>query len=283
MGMMFLPHIAGTEMLEEKKNKLAKLLRHYQKMIIAFSGGADSTFLLATACKILEGNVIAATYASPFHPDRETRAAVALAKQFGVPHRLIRVTSIGPKALADNPIDRCYICKKRIGAAFQDLAISLDIETVAHGENLDDRDDYRPGSRAAKEMGWVAPLAQAGFRKIEIRNLSKAMGLPTWNKPAMPCLATRIPYGTPITLKALQMVEQSETYVLSMGFSDCRIRYHGDIARIEVPIEEIGRIITENVRERIVQKLREIGFRYISIDLEGYVPGSMNRGIVLPA
>ena len=197
----------------------------------------------------------------------------------GVSHRIIKTQNLGPKELTLNSKDRCYLCKKQIGEALLTIANECNIKTIAHGANLDDAHDYRPGARSAEEMGWIAPLVKAGLNKADIRALSKEMGLPTWNKPAMACLATRIPYGSPITKEALDMVDRAEAVLLSLGFTTCRVRHHGDVARVEVPPDEFARFAEENIRNDIVRKFRDIGFLHISLDLEGYVQGRMNRGI----
>ena len=272
---------ATGEILLSKRAALEGTLENYNAMVIAFSGGVDSTFLLAVACQILEKKVVAVTYASPLQPKREVDAATGLAKALGATHRIITTKSLGPAKLTANLIDRCYHCKKRMGEALSRAALEFNIKTIAHGANRDDTQDYRPGTRATEEMGWIAPLAQAGFSKADIRLLSKNMGLPTWHKPAMACLATRIPYGTPITKGALKRVDGAETVILSFGFSTCRVRAHGDVARVEVPPDELTRMLDKGMREKIVHRLRDIGFQHISLDLEGYVQGSMNRGIEL--
>lgn len=262
-----------------KIKELERILSKYESLLIAFSGGVDSTFLVAVAHRILKDNILCVTYASPFHSDREINEAIALGKMLNAPHRIVNTQDAGPDILTVNSLDRCYHCKKNMGAALLGIASENNIQTIAHGANVDDGLDYRPGARAAEEMGWVAPLATAGLSKADIRRLSKEMGLPTWNKPAMACLATRIPYGTPITKNALDRVARAEAVLWAQGFSMCRVRHHGDVARIEVSRDEVGRFFEENLRRSIAQKLRDIGFQHISVDLEGYVQGSMNRAL----
>ena len=265
--------------LEQKKNRLETLLKQYGALLVAFSGGVDSTFLLAVAHGLLKQNVLAVTAASPVHPSRETADAIAIAKDLGVEHIVVQAGEMNLPDFTANTKDRCYVCKKNILEDLLRIAEKRGIRHVAHGANVDDGSDYRPGARAAMEMGIVAPLNEAGLTKDEIRRLSKEMNLDTWNKPAMACLATRIPYGTEITAGALKMVEQAEDLMLKLGFGACRVRVHGGVARIEVRPENIERIADPSVRGQIVREFREIGFAHIAVDLEGYVQGSMNRTI----
>ena len=263
--------------LRTKKGRLEKMLTGYGRLLVAFSGGVDSTLLLAVARKVLKNNVVAVTAASPFQSRREIQAAVDMAENLEVKHLLLKSESIAPPELIENTRNRCYICKKHLGEKLLDIAQELGIDTIAHGANLDDLDDFRPGFQAARETGMAAPLMDAGFTKADIRALSKEMGLKTWDKPAMACLATRIPYDTPITLEALSKVDRAETTILSAGFSTCRVRCHGYCARIELLPAELDRMLEKTCRDNIVSKLREIGFLHVAIDLEGYGQGRMNR------
>jgi uncharacterized protein len=263
--------------LARKKKRLEKILGGYDSLLVAFSGGVDSTFLLAVARNVLKEKVIAVTSASPFQPRREIQAAVEMAKQLGVPHSLLKTEAITAPELIANTRNRCYICKKHLGEKLRDVANKMGIDTIAHGANLDDTNDFRPGFQAAQETGMVAPLLDAGLTKADIRALSKEMGLETWNKPAMACLATRIPYDTPITMDVLDKIDRAETAVLAEGFSNCRVRCHGNCARIELLPTELERMLEKSCRDNIVRILREIGFLHIAIDLEGYGQGRMNR------
>ncbi len=272
------PDRAGCE-LEIKKKYLISLLRKAGKIALAFSGGVDSTFLLQSAYEALGNHVIALTARSPLHPAMEIEFAIAFAKQLGVRHSIINTNELAISSFAQNTMDRCYICKKNLFRKIKKISMEAGIETVAHGANLDDLDDFRPGFRAAREMGVIAPLIDARMTKSEIRILSKQMGLPTWNRPSMSCLATRIPYAAPITLKRLKKIEQAEDFILSSGFNTCRVRYHDEIARIEVLTEDMHKFQNTKCRKAIIKQFEKIGFKYVTMDLEGYVQGSMNREI----
>jgi uncharacterized protein len=265
--------------IQEKTAVLEKNLAGLDSLLVAFSGGVDSTLLLAVAGRVLKERVVAATFAAPFHSRRETRDAVRLAKVLGVRHRLLRFDVILPEQVAQNTRERCYHCKKFLGEKLREVAGELGIDTVAHGANLDDLDDFRPGFRAAVETGMVAPLLDAGFTKADIRELSREMGLSTWNKPALACLATRIPYDTPLTHDNLKKIEQAENAVLELGFSTCRVRMEEDTARIELEPHELDRMLETSCREKIVSRLRKMGFSHVALDLEGYRQGKMNRGL----
>jgi uncharacterized protein len=264
----------------ENKNKyLLNELQRVGEIAIAFSGGVDSTFLLQSAYDVLGNNAIAFTARSPLHPAPETEFAMTFAKQLGIRHYIIDTNEMAISAFVENTHDRCYVCKKNLFRKISKISLAAGIETIAHGANLDDLDDFRPGFRAASEMGIVAPLINACLTKQEIRVLSRQQGLPTWNNPAMSCLATRIPYAVPITLEKLKMIEQAEAFIVSSGFNTCRVRYHGEMARIEVPAEDMSKFQNSKCRKAIVKQLETIGFKYVVMDLEGYVQGSMNREI----
>jgi uncharacterized protein len=265
--------------LKEKQRRLAEILGRLDGLVVAFSGGVDSTFLLAAAKRVLGDRVAAVTAASPVHPGRETREAAALAARIGAPHHIIASGEMRLPEFTANPPERCYVCKRHVLAEVFRAAEKLGIRHVAHGANADDPDDYRPGLAAAAEMGALAPLLEAGLTKAEIRRLSRRMKLPTWNKPARACLASRIPYGTPITARALAMVEAAEEYLEGLGFALCRVRCHGEVARIELDPRGLKRLMRSPQKADIVQRLRSIGFRHVALDLEGYVPGSLNRGL----
>jgi len=262
--------------INQKKEHLLSIIKEYGSLLVAFSGGVDSTFLLAVAREALKDNLAAVTSKSPVHPLREHQAAADFAKNLGVDHLIIQSREMSRPDFLVNNKDRCYICKKYIFEDLLKIARDKGIEYVAHGANIDDLQDFRPGFAAADEMEIKAPLVDAGLTKDDIRTLSMEMNLATWNKPSMACLATRIPYGTPITKKALNMVEQAEYIILDLGFTACRVRLHGTTARIEIDSGEIEKMLDPGRRSAIIEKLKEIGFSHISVDLEGYRQGSMN-------
>ena len=245
-------------------------------MLVAFSGGVDSTFLLALAHQVLADKVVAVTESSTTYPSREREEAVKFTKERGIEHIIFQADETSIAEFVANASDRCYHCKKSLSKALLKIANERGISHVAYAANIDDLGDYRPGMDAAREMGIIAPLLDTQICKEEIRFLSKEMGLPTWNKPAMACLASRIPYGEPITTEKLKMVEEAEDFLANQGFSQYRVRHHGPVARIEVEGLEITKIVEPMLRKSIVHKFRQIGFYHVTIDLEGYVSGSMN-------
>ena len=265
--------------LIKKRKRLISILKGFDSLLVAYSGGVDSTLLLAVARETLKKNLIAITATSPIHPSRETQEAKAFAKGLGVYHMIMQSREMSRSDFKVNTKNRCYICKKSLFEDLLKIACNKGIKYVAHGANVDDLDDFRPGFAAAQEMGIKAPLVDAGLTKNDIRTLSKHMKLKTWNKPQMACLATRIPYGRPITTKDLKMIEQAEQFILSFGFTACRVRLHGNVARIEVNPGDIEKMLDQKVRSSVIEKLREIGFTYVAVDLEGYQQGSMNLSL----
>ena len=267
--------------LAEKRDRLLSILKGYGSLLVAYSGGVDSSFLLAMAHEALNKNLLAVTSASPLHPEWETREAIDFANVLGVEHMIIQSRIMNRADFISNTKERCYMCKKYLIEELLTIANHRGIQHVAHGANIDDLSDYRPGFIAAQEMGITAPLVDAGMTKNDIRRLSKQMNLPTWSKPPMACLASRIPYGTTITVEDLKMVDQAEQVLFGLGFAGCRVRMHGKVARIEVDTEDIERIIDLKTRSLVVKKLREIGFSHVAVDMEGYCQGSMNRALKL--
>jgi uncharacterized protein len=262
--------------LVRKKEKLLDVLTRYPGLLVAFSGGVDSAFLLVMAHEVLKDRVTAVTIQSPLHPQREVRFAAEFSAKRNIRHSIIQVDAFKDENFRRNPPERCYFCKKLMINELRHLGRELGIVHIAHGANLDDLDDYRPGMQAARELNLIAPLITAGLNKQEIRWLSREMGLETWDKPAMACLATRIPCATPITLQALAMIESAENVLWDLNIRACRVRHHGNIARIEVNPAEFEKIMLPEVRSNIIESFKSIGFRFVALDLEGYVPGSMN-------
>lgn len=267
--------------LTEKRDQLLSILKGYGSLLVAYSGGVDSSFLLAMARKVLNTKVIAVTASSPLYPEWETREAGDFAKSLGVEHLIIQSQVMHRGDFLSNTKERCYLCKKYLIEELLKIASARDIEYVAHGANIDDLSDYRPGFAAAQEMGIKAPLVDAKMTKKDIRLLSKEMNLTTWNKPPMACLASRIPYGTSITVETLKMVDQAEQVLFRLGFMGFRVRVHDKVARIEVDTKDIEKIVDPKTRSLVVDKLRKIGFSHVAVDLEGYMQGSMNRDLKL--
>ena len=269
-----------TGPLDEKYEHLAETLKKYGRLALAFSGGVDSAFLLKSAREALPlESLLAVTARAAIFPGWESQEAAALTEALGVRHLVVDFDALATPHLADNPPDRCYHCKKSL---FQKLIIEaekLGFPVVADGGNLDDLDDFRPGARATRELGIVSPLKSAGLTKNDIRELSAGLNLPTWNKPAFACLASRFPYGQIITEDKLKMVERAEEYLLGRGFREVRVRHHGQVARIEVGSEERSRFFDEDFMSRVEKELRSFGFDFVALDLGGFRSGGFNRAV----
>lgn len=251
-------------------------------VLIAYSGGVDSTFLLKIAHDVLGENVIAATALSQTYPRAEMEDAREMAEALGVRHVTVKTDELSNPVFTSNPIDRCYWCKKELFSKLAVVAEKYDLAHVLDGSNRDDTNDFRPGMKAAGESGVRSPLREAGLGKEEVRRLSKKMGLKTWDKPALACLASRFPYGTEITGERLEAIDAAEEFLRSLGITQVRVRHHGEIARIEVPAGEIGRLMRKESRRGIIHKLRGLGYRYVTVDMEGYRTGSMNPRAASP-
>ena len=262
--------------LEQKYDILKKTIEDYGKVGIAFSGGVDSTFLLKVAHDILGDNAVAFTAAQRSVPAFELKEAEDFCKAEGIRQIVCEINELETPEFAKNPADRCYYCKRNVLSRIYDVAGELGITKIAEGSNVDDLGDFRPGRKAVKEYGALSPLLDAGLTKDEIRTLSKQLKLPTWDKPAYACLASRIVRGEIITEEKLRMIEKAEGFLIENGFRQMRVRVHGDLARIEVLPENIEKIAQADFRKLLTEKFREFGFRYVSLDLEGYKLGSMN-------
>jgi uncharacterized protein len=247
-------------------------------LLVAFSGGVDSSLLLAAALSVRgPESVLAATVASPLQPEGEVEAAVELARSLGVRHLVLELDPLSDPELSANPPERCYLCKRKIFRSLLELARAEGIEAVVEGSNADDQDDFRPGRRALRELGVRSPLREAGLTKAEIREISHALGLATWDRPALACLASRVPYGQRLTAEVLGRVDRSEAVVRGLGISQVRVRDHGDLARIEVPPDELPRLLDPATRVALIDALRHAGYRYVALDLQGYRTGAMNE------
>jgi len=264
---------------EHKLKKLDGILRGMQGVLVAFSGGVDSTFLLKTASDVLGKNVLAVTALSPSFPAAEQKSARELARSLGVRHRIIRSHELSIPAFVKNPPNRCYYCKKDLFTRLLNIAHRENIPWVADGSNSDDAHDFRPGSRAARELGIRKPLAEAHLGKSEIRLLSRKMGLTTSDKPAAACLSSRLPYGETITAGKLRQIGRAEEFLRALGFTQVRVRHHGIIARIEVPADEMGHFMERGIQAKVTRRLRSLGYQYVTLDLLGYRTGSMNEVI----
>ncbi len=262
--------------LSTKLKKLEKIILNCGSAVIAFSGGMDSSFLLYIASRVLpEGRVIAVTADSPIYPRQELAAAIKAAKSFKVRHIIIKTRELNDKCFSANPVNRCYYCKKSMFLRIRRLLRGLKVRYVFDASNITDKDDFRPGNRAKDELGVRSPLQEAGMTKPEIRSLSRLFKLHFYNKPAQACLASRIPYGRHIDRKVLYRVEKAEAFLAGEGFKDIRARDYGALCSIEIGGKDIPALILK--RKRIVDKLKRIGYNYVTLDLEGYRRGSMNE------
>ncbi|MCR5406634.1 MAG: ATP-dependent sacrificial sulfur transferase LarE [Lachnospiraceae bacterium] len=269
--------MADNDALHEKLRKLKEYLSELGSVAVAFSSGVDSTFLLRTAHEVLGDDVIALTARSCSFPGRELKEAEEFCKSEGIRHIIIESEELAIDGFKQNPKNRCYLCKKELFSKMIQTAEEEGIKFVAEGSNLDDNGDYRPGLKAIAELGIKSPLREAGLTKDDIRALSKEMGLKTWDKPSFACLASRFVYGETITEEKLAMVDKAEQLLLDLGFRQVRVRIHGDIARIEILPSEFAKLTEDAVRDKVNSTLKNLGFSYVAMDLEGYRSGSMNE------
>ena len=266
--------------LTAKEQRLADLLRACGSVVIGFSGGVDSTLLLRLAIDTLGSERVLAVVAdTPSLPRRELDEALRLARELGAECQTINPGELDDPCYAENPPDRCYYCKHHIFEQISSVARNRGFAQVIDGSNADDIGDYRPGLRAVRELGVRSPLQEAGLTKCEIRSISQRLGLPTATKPAMACLSSRVPYGTAVTRELLGRIEQAEAALHAAGFAACRVRHHDTVARIEVEPAEMPRLLDTSVREKLVAAIKSAGYRYVTLDLQGYRTGSLNEGV----
>ncbi len=265
-----------AEALREKEKHLESILQSVGSALVAFSGGVDSSYLLYKAGEVLgQDRVLAVTAASPLFPAQETARARDFAREHGFSHLVIQSQALSNNMVTRNPPERCYYCKQALFSELLEIAHKKKLARVLDGANVDDTGDYRPGLKAARELGVRSPLLEAGLAKEQVRQLSREAGLPTWNQPAAACLASRIPYGEPLTTEKLEMIAAGEEFLTSLGYQGVRLRCHGAIARLEVPPGDFARLLAE--KDRVVSHLKKLGLVYVTLDLEGLRSGSMNQ------
>lgn len=264
--------------LQQKFSRIKKSVSRYRSCLIAFSGGVDSTLLLKIAALALpKDKILAVTANSPTYPKEELLFSKNIARRFGVRHKIIKTDELKDKKFIANPLNRCYFCKLELFTQLKKIAREYKLNFVLDASNISDKKDFRPGSIAKKELKIRSPLQEAGFTKKDIRNLSKQLGLGTWDKPSLACLASRIPYGTRISEQLLERINQAEAYLRDIGFKQVRVRHYNGLCRIEVEKSDIPRLLSK--RRKIIDKLKKIGYNYVTIDLEGYRTGSLNEVI----
>ena len=263
--------------LSQKQERLFSILREMDRVLVAYSGGTDSAYLAWAAGQVLGERALAVTADSASIPESHKRDAEGFAARYGLQHRYIETREFENPDYVRNDANRCFHCKDELFTQLAQFGAKLGYSHIVYGVNVDDTSDYRPGQRAATQHGVRAPLLEAGLTKAEIRTLSRAQGLPTWDRPASACLSSRVPYGTPVTRDTVKLVERGEEALKELGFRVCRVRYHGELVRIEVGAGELHRALAEGMAERLASIFKDLGFKYVTLDLEGYRQGSLNE------
>lgn len=282
MGLLVeLGKAADPAVLKAKEERLFSILAGLGRVIVAYSGGTDSAYLAWAAHRVLGENALAVTADSASLPASHKRDAEAFARQFGLRHECLPTREFLNPRFVENDPDRCFHCKDEFFASLEELARARGFPHIVYGVNVDDLGDYRPGQKAAQQRGVRAPLVEAGLSKAEIRELSRQAGLPTWDRPAAACLSSRIPYGTPITVERVKTIEAGEEAVRALGFRQFRVRFHGDLVRLEIAPEEMPRALTPEMARRFTEIFKGLGFHYVTLDLEGYRQGSLNEALNL--
>jgi uncharacterized protein len=281
VGLQELAQPPDPGVLQAKQEKLFSILRELGRVLVAYSGGTDSAYLAWAANEVLGENSVAITADSASMPESHKRDAEAFARQYGLRHEYIPTFEFdNPDYVANNP-DRCFHCKDELFARLEEVGRERGVASIIYGVNVDDLGDYRPGQNAAKIHQVKAPLVEAGLRKSEIRELSRLAGLPTWDRPASACLSSRIPYGTPASVENVKTVEKGEEAIRALGFRQFRVRFHGDLVRIEIARDEIEKALDPGMAHRFVEIFKPLGFHYVTLDLEGYRQGALNESLKL--
>jgi uncharacterized protein len=268
-----------TDTLAHKEKRLRQILSQMDSCLVAFSGGVDSAYLAVVATEELGSRALAITAQSPSYPTYQKQIALDVVERFRIRHEFIRSNELDDPNYAGNPLNRCYFCKHELYTEMGVLAGRRGFRFIVDGNNLDDTGDYRPGRAAGEELSVRSPLIEAELGKAEIRELSRLLGLPTWDQPASACLSSRIPYGSQVTKEKLTMIDRGEAVLRSLGFRQARVRHHGDVARVEIAREEMGRALTLDMFEQLSTELKAIGFRFVAIDVDGYRTGALNETI----